>query len=173
MARFSLFIVLAIGQSHLGFYHLPPLLSHLRTWMPNTDVVTTAWSLAKTEKRGCKSACAQWCAANFAPAPGADCTDLAAQGTGPCYVCGPRRSDPHEKLCGGACSDTSSDSNNCGACGNVVSSKRMPCVFTTLCSPKAHIVHHRFDLLIKRLCLRRLWRASLQRTMPGFDFRRQ
>ena len=27
-----------------------------------------------------------------------------------------------------ACGDTSSDSNNCGACGNVVSSKRLPCL---------------------------------------------
>jgi hypothetical protein len=81
------------------------------------------------------SACAQWCAANFAPTPGANCTRLAAKGTGPCYVCGPRSTNPHEKLCGGACSDTSSDSNNCGACGNVVSPKRMPCLHHN-CSPK-------------------------------------
>lgn len=64
--------------------------------------------------------CAKWCAANF-PKPGSDCTSLAAHGQGPCYTCGPKKSSPTRLLCGGACRDTSSDSNNCGACGNVAS----------------------------------------------------
>ncbi|KFY68212.1 hypothetical protein V496_01234 [Pseudogymnoascus sp. VKM F-4515 (FW-2607)] len=93
-------------------------------------IVTSAWSLAQTENRGGNSACAQWCAANFAPTPGANCTRLAAHGTGPCYVCGPRSTNPREKLCGDACSDTSSDSINCGTCGNV-------CISGTTCQSGA------------------------------------
>ncbi|OKP00923.1 hypothetical protein PENSUB_7504 [Penicillium subrubescens] len=69
---------------------------------------------------GGNSDCAKWCAANF-PNPGSDCTSLAAHGQGPCYTCGPKKSSPTQLLCGGQCRDTSSSSNNCGACGNKAS----------------------------------------------------
>jgi hypothetical protein len=69
---------------------------------------------------GGNSDCAKWCAANFLD-PGSDCTSLAAHGKGPCYVCGPRKTSATQLLCGGQCRDTSSDANNCGACGNVAS----------------------------------------------------
>ena len=82
--------------------------------------MATVLGRAQTGSPGGNSDCAQWCAANFAN-PGKDCTSLAAKGTGPCYVCGPLKTTPTEQLCSGACSDTSSDNNNCGACGTKVS----------------------------------------------------
>ncbi|OJJ37783.1 hypothetical protein ASPWEDRAFT_39525 [Aspergillus wentii DTO 134E9] len=67
---------------------------------------------------GGNSACAQWCATNFPNNPGS-CTSQAAHGTGPCYVCGPRKpSGSTKNLCSGVCTDTSTDSNNCGSCMN-------------------------------------------------------
>jgi len=77
-----------------------------------------SWTLAQPGSPGGNSACAHWCAANFAN-PGADCTSLAAHGQGPCYVCGPSKTSPTEQLCNGACSETSTDSKNCGKCGTV------------------------------------------------------
>jgi hypothetical protein len=68
------------------------------------------------------SACTQWCAANFAN-PGGTCTSLAAKGGGPCYICGPLKTSQTEQLCKGVCSETKTDSNNCGGCGKVVSCK--------------------------------------------------
>jgi len=65
---------------------------------------------------GGNSDCAQWCASNF-DHPGG-CTSLAAHGKGPCYDCGPQNTVPTDVLCSGQCTDTSSDSSNCGACGN-------------------------------------------------------
>lgn len=132
--------------------------------------MASAWSLAETRNPSCNISCAQWCATSFAPTPEANCTSLAALGTGPCYVCGPRSTNPHEKLCEGACSDTSSDSKHCGTCGNVVCFKRMRCLHRN-CSQIP--VQRRFNLLIKRLCLHQFWPASLQRAMPGLDFRQQ
>ncbi|KAF7512258.1 hypothetical protein GJ744_001826 [Endocarpon pusillum] len=64
------------------------------------------------------SVCAQWCAANF-KTPGAECTSLAAKGTGPCYVCGPLKTSTTQQLCKGACVETNTDNKNCGSCGNV------------------------------------------------------
>ena len=73
----------------------------------------------QTGEPGGNSDCAQWCAANF-PNPGNVCTAPAAHGKGPCFDCGPHKTSPTEQLCGGVCSETSSDSKNCGGCGNVV-----------------------------------------------------
>ncbi|KAM7201242.1 hypothetical protein V8F20_004988 [Naviculisporaceae sp. PSN 640] len=69
------------------------------------------------------SECAQWCAANF-PSPGENCTSLAAQGTGPCYECGPANPAATTTICNGACVDTQTDVNNCGTCGNVCGSEQ-------------------------------------------------
>jgi hypothetical protein len=35
-----------------------------------------------------------------------------------CYQCGPASTDPTQQLCGGACVSTTTDTGNCGACGN-------------------------------------------------------
>lgn len=40
---------------------------------------------------------------------------------GPCYECGPFKTNPAEELCEDECVDTSSDPDNCGRCGNSVS----------------------------------------------------
>jgi len=62
------------------------------------------------------SVCAAWCAANFSsPGP---CTSQAAHGTGPCYTCGPLATTPGQALCSGTCVDTTTNSTNCGSCGN-------------------------------------------------------
>jgi hypothetical protein len=84
--------------------------------------VTTALSLAQTGSPDGNSVCAQWCSAHF-PNPGKICTAPAAHGMGPCYICGPLKTSPSEQqLCGIACTDTNSDSSNCGSCGNVCAS---------------------------------------------------
>lgn len=69
------------------------------------------------------SACAHFCNTAFgADTPAAaQCTSDAAHHRGLCYsACGPGGTGG--TVCGGACIDTTSDSNNCGACGNVCSS---------------------------------------------------
>lgn len=98
---------------------------------PNGMIVAVKYipdggTLRKRVSPSGNSDCAKWCAANF-PHPGSECTSLAAHGKGPCYICGPRRTSATEKLCGGECRQTSSDSNNCGGCGNVVSDGRTTC----------------------------------------------
>jgi hypothetical protein len=129
---------------------------------------------------GGNSACAQFCQDSFPPGSArGSCTSQAAQGSGPCYECGPAApagSPPFcsgvccaagqtcndgscveicpsglslqcvpvcsanqvlqvqcvscpagETVCAGACTNTASDPNNCGACGNV-------CPSGTVCS---------------------------------------
>jgi len=69
---------------------------------------------------GGNSVCANWCAANF-PQPG-QCTSQAAHGHGPCYDCGPQSTSPTNILCNGQCTDSLTDPDNCGTCGNVCAS---------------------------------------------------
>ena len=87
------------------------------------DTVASAWSRAHPGGgSGGNSVCAHWCADNF-PEPGNVCTAPAAHEQGPCYVCGPLKKSPTEQLCSGVCRETSTDVENCGQCGKMVSSK--------------------------------------------------
>ncbi|KAH7241203.1 hypothetical protein BKA59DRAFT_545754 [Fusarium tricinctum] len=84
-----------------------------------TSAITVVFSLhiIAAAAQG-NSACAKWCAAGFTNS-GADCTSLAAKGRGPCYQCGPLRSNPTDgmALCAQKCVNTQTDLQNCGACG--------------------------------------------------------
>ena len=92
----------------------------IQIYKSGKDVV--AKSKPQTGTPDGNSVCAKWCAANFTH-PGADCTSLAARGGGPCYTCGPLKTIQTQMLCNEQCVDTLSDSQNCGKCSNVVSSK--------------------------------------------------
>jgi hypothetical protein len=41
--------------------------------------------------------------------PGSVCASLAASDTGPCYVCGPKKTSSTQQLCSGACTQTITD----------------------------------------------------------------
>ncbi|KFY89080.1 hypothetical protein V500_05956 [Pseudogymnoascus sp. VKM F-4518 (FW-2643)] len=60
--------------------------------------------------------CATWCAIHKLSLR--DCAIPALFLRGPCYECGPCKKIPSEELCDERCVDTSSDTSNCGACGN-------------------------------------------------------
>ncbi|KAK3316823.1 hypothetical protein B0H66DRAFT_641598 [Apodospora peruviana] len=65
--------------------------------------------------------CKPWCKANFADGgscKAGSCRSLAAQGTGPCFECGPKKTVASMELCSGACTDTDTDEANCGGCGH-------------------------------------------------------
>jgi hypothetical protein len=50
------------------------------------------------------SPCAHWCVDNFPPGPARGaCISAAAQGSGPCYDCGPAAAADHGPLCDGTC----------------------------------------------------------------------
>jgi len=85
------------------------------------------------------SVCAKWCAKGFAH-PGADCTSLAAKGTGPCYQCGPLRPNPTDSmaLCAEKCVNTKTDAKNCGACGKA-------CGSNEFCSKGTCTIYHQCD----------------------------
>jgi hypothetical protein len=112
---------------------------------------------------GGNSVCARWCAANF-PHPGADCTSLAAHGEGPCYVCGPLKTSQTEMLCGGRCSETSSDGQNCGGCGKVVSDRHSSPLWRLnyLLNRQTGLVPLRQYLSVRDLHMHRQWQATLQ-----------
>ncbi|PVI08117.1 hypothetical protein DM02DRAFT_648181 [Periconia macrospinosa] len=77
-------------------------------------------AVATVQAQG-NSVCAHWCKANFAK-PGSVCTDPASQSKGPCYDCGPLKTNQAAQLCAGACVDTNTDNKNCGVCGNAFTS---------------------------------------------------
>ncbi|KAK2684885.1 hypothetical protein QWA68_016353, partial [Fusarium oxysporum] len=79
-------------------------------------LLATGISAGLVNRQG-NSECAHWCKDNF-PSPGSDCTSLAAKGGGPCYECGAKATDHYKKLCNGMCTNTKTDSKNCGSCGN-------------------------------------------------------
>ncbi len=61
------------------------------------------------------SVCSHWCVANFPPGAGrGQCVSQAAQGAGPCFVCGPRGNSAG--LCGGICCPPGEACNPAGAC---------------------------------------------------------
>lgn len=80
--------------------------------------------------------CSQWCHSNFASVEAGQCTTQASAGTGPCYTCGPQKTDPNQQLCNGMCVNTSSDTQNCGSCGTACSAGAtcVSGVCTTPCS---------------------------------------
>jgi hypothetical protein len=81
---------------------------------------------------GGNSACAKVCKSVFKPGKArGHCVSDAAHGTGLCYECGPAAVDTGLTLCGTSCADTSTDVNNCGACGTVCGSANTSSVSCT------------------------------------------
>ncbi|KAF2672258.1 hypothetical protein BT63DRAFT_192442 [Microthyrium microscopicum] len=62
------------------------------------------------------STCQKWCDNTNFPA---QCSSQAKSNLGPCYTCGPYKTNTAAKLCDGLCADTSNDSKNCDSCENL------------------------------------------------------
>jgi hypothetical protein len=75
------------------------------------------------EDRTLTDGCLKWCLESYGKnvVGGGLCVALAALKQGPCYICGPQKVSLTEQFCNGQCDETSTDNNNCGACGKVVS----------------------------------------------------
>ncbi|PYH86792.1 hypothetical protein BO82DRAFT_388395 [Aspergillus uvarum CBS 121591] len=102
------------------------------TFLALLALTSPVWSMPQTAATNLAK-CTDWCYKNY-PNPSATCVFPALTGQGPCYVCGPFKTSQSQQLCNGACTDTNTDSKNCGACNNACQNAGK-CTLGKCCNP--------------------------------------